>query len=71
MPLQAPNLDDRRFADLVAEAKSRIPRYAPEWTDHNTSDPGITLIQLFAWLGEMIMYRLNKVPDASYDIPMP
>ncbi len=66
MPLQAPNLDDRRFADLVAEAKSRIPRYAPEWTDHNTSDPGITLIQLFAWLGEMIMYRLNKVPDASY-----
>jgi uncharacterized phage protein gp47/JayE len=66
MPLQAPNLDNRRFADLVDEAKSRIPRYAPEWTDHNISDPGITLIQLFAWLGEMIMYRLNKVPDASY-----
>jgi predicted phage baseplate assembly protein len=66
MPLQAPNLDDRRFADLVAEAKSRIPRYLPEWTDHNTSDPGITLIQLFAWLGEMIMYRLNQVPDLNY-----
>jgi len=66
MPLQAPNLDDRRFADLVAEAKSRIPRYLPEWTDHNTSDPGITLIQLFAWLSEMIMYRLNQVPDLNY-----
>jgi uncharacterized phage protein gp47/JayE len=66
MPLEAPNLDDRRFADLVAEARSRIPRYAPEWTDHNDSDPGITLVQLFAWLGEIILFRLNRVPDRNY-----
>ncbi len=66
MPLRAPNLDDRRFDDLVAEAISRIPRYAPEWTDHNKSDPGITLVQLFAWLGEMLMYRLNRVPERNY-----
>ena len=44
MPLQAPNLDDRRFADILAEATTLIPRYAPEWTNHNESDPGIVML---------------------------
>ena len=66
MPLEAPILDDRTFADLVAEAKSLIPRYAPEWTNLNQSDPGITLVQLFAWMTEMLLYRLNRVPDLNY-----
>lgn len=66
MPLDAPVLDDRTFAQLLNEARSRIPRYAPEWTDHNDSDPGITLLQLHAWLTEMTLYRLNKVPELSY-----
>lgn len=66
MPLQAPNLDDRRFADIVREARTLIPRYAPEWTDHNESDPGITLLELFAWLTEMMLFRLNQVPDLNY-----
>ena len=48
MPLAAPNLDDRTFDDIFDEARSRIPRYTPEWTNHNDSDPGITLLQLFA-----------------------
>jgi hypothetical protein len=61
MPLQLPNLDDRRYADLVEEAKGLIPTYAPEWTNHNPSDPGITLIELFAYLSEMLIYRLNRV----------
>ena len=66
MPLQAPNLDDRDFARIVAEAKTLIPRYAPEWTDHNESDPGITLVELFAWMTEMLIYRLNQVPERNY-----
>jgi uncharacterized phage protein gp47/JayE len=66
MPLEAPNLDNRRFTEIVEELRSRIPRYLPEWTDHNRSDPGITLIQLFGWLGEMMLYRLNQVPDRNY-----
>jgi Baseplate J-like protein len=66
MPLPDIQLDDRRFEDLVAEARRRIPVYTPEWTDHNESDPGITLIQLFAWLEEMILWRLNKVPKKNY-----
>jgi uncharacterized phage protein gp47/JayE len=66
MPLTAPNLDDRRFKDIVEEARSLIPRYAPEWTDHNDSDPGITLVQLFAWMSEVILFRLNRVPERNY-----
>lgn len=66
MPLPKPNLDNRRFQDIVDEAKRRIPTYTPEWTDHNVSDPGITLIELFAWMTEMLIYQLNRVPEKSY-----
>jgi predicted phage baseplate assembly protein len=66
MSLPAPNLDDRRFQDIVDEAKRRIARHCPEWTDHNVSDPGVALIELFAWMTEMILYRLNQVPDRLY-----
>src|SRR3990172_6561519 len=66
MPLTAPNLDDRRFQDIVDEARALIPRYCPEWTDHNLSDPGITLVELFAWMTEMILFRLNQVPERNY-----
>jgi len=65
MPLQIPVLDDRRFADLVDEARGLIPTYAPAWTNHNPSDPGITLIELFAHLAEMLMYRLDRVTTAN------
>jgi predicted phage baseplate assembly protein len=61
MPLQVPNLDDRRWTDLVDEARALIPRVAPRWTDHNVHDPGITFIELFAWLAEMQIYQLNRV----------
>ncbi len=66
MPLPDPQLDDRRFQDIVDEAKSLITRYCPEWTDHNLSDPGITLIELFAWMTDLILYRLNRVPEKTY-----
>src|SRR5262245_56140735 len=65
--LVPPNLDDRAWQDLVDEARSLIPKYAPDWTDHNPSDLGITLIELFAWLVEGLIYRLNRVPDKNYD----
>lgn len=66
MPLPIPPLDDRSFQDLVDEAKRRIPTYCPEWTNHNVSDPGVALIELFAWMSEMILYRVNQVPDRLY-----
>lgn len=66
MALPTPNLDDRRFQDIVDEAKRLIPTYCPEWTNHNLSDPGVALIELFAWMSEMILYRVNQVPDRFY-----
>ncbi|HSM23286.1 MAG TPA: putative baseplate assembly protein [Anaerolineaceae bacterium] len=67
MPLPTPNLDDLRFQkNLVDEARKRIVQYCPEWTDYNLSDPGITLIELFAWMTELTVYRLNRVPDKNY-----
>ncbi len=66
MPLPQPNLDDLTYADLVEEARSLIPGLAPEWTDHNPTDPGIVLIELLAWLTEITLYRLNRVPEANY-----
>jgi hypothetical protein len=65
MPLQLPNLDDRRYKDLVEEGRSLIPTYSPEWTNHNPSDPGITLVELFAYLTEMMIYRLDRVTDEN------
>ena len=66
MPLPAPNLDDRRFQDLVDEAKRRVQQRCPEWTDHNVSDPGVTLIETFAFMVDQLLYRLNRVPDLHY-----
>ncbi len=66
MPLTVPKLDDRHFQDIVDEAKKRIPHYSKDWTDHNVSDPGITMVELFAWMTDMLLYRLNQVPDLHY-----
>jgi predicted phage baseplate assembly protein len=66
MALPVPNLDDRRFQDLVDDAKRQVQQRCPEWTDHNVSDPGVTLIELFAWMTDQIVYRLNRVPDRNY-----
>ena len=66
MALPVPNLDDRRFQDLVDDAKRLVQQRCPEWTDHNVSDPGVTLIELFAWMTDQLLYRLNRVPDRNY-----
>ena len=66
MTLPAPNLDDRRFQDLVDEAKRFVQQRCPEWTDHNVSDPGVTMIELFATMVDQLVYRLNRVPDRNY-----
>lgn len=65
MPIPLPNLDDRTYAELTAEARALIPTLHPDWTDHNPSDPGIVLVELLAWLTEMLLFQVNEIPDAS------
>lgn len=66
MALPIPNLDDKTFEQLIEEAKKLIPLYAPKWTDQNIHDPGITLLELFAWLAETQFYSLNRINDKNY-----
>ena len=66
MSLPVPNLDDRRFQDLVDEAKRMVQQKCPEWTDHNVSDPGVTLIETFAMMVDQLLYRVNQVPNLHY-----
>jgi len=65
MPLTLPQLDDRTWKDLVEESRALIPSLAPEWTNFNASDPGITLVELFAYLTESLLYRVNRVSEPN------
>jgi hypothetical protein len=65
MPLQLPKIDDRRYQDLLDEALARIPVHNPEWTNFNQSDPGVTLLEVFAFLTESLLYRSNQIPERN------
>src|SRR6185295_3741653 len=72
MPLDQaiPTIDDRSFDSLLDEVRTRIARYTPEWTpvwtDVNDNDPGITMVQVFAFLAEILTYRMSKTPELNY-----
>src|SRR5215475_3465494 len=66
MVLPAPKLDDRDFQMLVDGAKRLVQTRCPQWTDHNVSDPGVTLIEAYAQMVDQLIYRLNRVPDRHY-----
>ncbi|HEY7813491.1 MAG TPA: hypothetical protein VIC62_09655, partial [Nakamurella sp.] len=65
MTMPTPVLDDRSYDQILAELTARIPVYTPEWTDQGPSDPGITLLELLAYLGENLLYRFNQIPDQT------
>lgn len=66
MPLPSPNLDDRTFAELMEEAKLRIRQNSTEWNDLSPNDPGIVLLEAFAFLTETMIYRFNRIPEKAY-----
>ena len=65
MPLPAPAIDDRRYQDLLNEALARIPVHTPEWTNLGPADPGVTMIEVFAFLTENLLYRANQIPERN------
>src|SRR5260370_8196219 len=65
MPIGIPQLDDRSLEQLFAAAQARIPVHTPLWTNFNDSDPGITIVQLFAFMTENLLYRSNRIPQAN------
>src|SRR5437870_9052231 len=65
MPLTVPTIDSRNYQELRDEALARIPVHNPEWTNFNRSDPGVTLVELFAFLTESVLYRANQIPERN------
>lgn len=65
MPLPAPILDNRSWQQLRDELVGRIPVYAPEWSDVSPSDPGVTILELLAFLGENLLFRFNQIPEGT------
>ena len=65
MPITLATIDDRRYDDLVVEALGRAAVHTPEWTNLNRSDPGVTLIEVFAFLTETLLYRANQIPERN------
>ncbi len=66
MPITLPVLDDRNYEQILEEALRRVPVYTPEWTSHRVeSDPGVTIVQLFAFLTESLLYRANRIPELN------
>jgi predicted phage baseplate assembly protein len=68
MPLDSylPAIDNRRYQDIMDEVRTRIPRYTPEWTDLNDNDPGMAMLQVFAWMTDLMLFRLGRVPELNY-----
>jgi len=65
MPLEIPKIDDRNYRQILSEALARIPVHNPEWTNYNDSDPGVTLLQVFAFMTESLLYRSNLIPERN------
>lgn len=66
MPIKLPELDNKTYDDLLKEMIASIPKYSKEWTNFNPSDPGITILELLAWITEGLIYRTNRIPEKSY-----
>src|SRR5215216_8068473 len=66
MPLEVPTIDARSYQELLDEVLARIPVHNPEWTNFNKSDPGVTLVEVFAFLTETLLYRCNQIPERNH-----
>ncbi len=66
MPIQLPDLAEKTYQDIMDETLASIPNYTDRWTNHNPSDPGITILELLSWIAEMTLYRINRMPEESY-----
>jgi len=66
MAIQLPNLDTKTYEEISGEMVASIPKYTDKWTNHNPSDPGITIIEMLSWIAETTLYRMNVIPHESY-----
>lgn len=65
MKIKIPDLD-KNYEDLIDELVQSIPNFSADWTNFNPSDPGITLLELFSYIAECLIYRSNQVTEKTY-----
>ncbi len=63
IPGVSTSIDGARLQSLVAELTKSVGAQVPAWTDSNDADPGVTLLELFAWLTENLLYRAHDIPQ--------
>src|SRR5439155_2650184 len=64
MPLEAVQLDTLNWDAMVSAIRTRIMADSRgQWTLHAPVDPGVTLLELFAWLLDQRVYWMDQVPD--------
>jgi hypothetical protein len=66
MSIPVPQLDNRTWDDLLADAKTFLAGRSESWTDLSPGDPGMVLVELFAHLTEQMLYWLNRAPEKAY-----
>lgn len=65
MPIKLPVIDDRTYDQIVTDALARVRVHTPEWTHTGAADPGVTLVELFGFMAETLLYRANLIPDRN------
>lgn len=63
--MELPPIDDRDYQAIFEEARARIAVHNPDWTNHSEADPGITILQLFAFMTDSLLYRANRIPERN------
>lgn len=66
MPIQLPDLFDKKFEDIFNTMIQSIPKHTKKWTNYNSSDPGITILEMLAWFGETTLYKIDAIPLKLY-----
>ena len=54
--------DRPQLEDLVQRARTELR----DWTDHTDSDPGVALLELFAYLGELLSSYADRIADEAH-----
>lgn len=65
--LKVPQLDEVTYDQIIQKAISRIPARTEDWTDYNSHDPGVTVLETFAWLTDMLNYYMDATGEAHVE----
>ena len=63
IPGVSTSIDSAALESLAADFRRAMRTHLPEWTEMNESDPGVTLVEVFAFLAENLLFRADQIPE--------